>query len=151
MTRPLAVLFALCSSTLAAQQQPLVGTWKVSYAVETRVQNGEASVVMGSGVLTIAADRDSLIGNLVTDPIPDSPQRPPVRLAAKNGDGEIPFTSRSTATLNLNGNERQATVVSTWTLRATGDSLSGMLARKLEGFNAPPPPPQPLSGTRRKG
>ena len=135
----------ICAAQLPAQQA-LVGTWKISYAGEVRIENGAPSVTMRTGTLTIAAAGDSLIGNLVTD----SSARPPVRLAAKAAGDEAVFESRSTATMNMNGDQRTATAISTWTLKANGDRLEGSLARRLEGMDGTGVGPHPVTGTRQR-
>jgi len=151
MSRALVVLLALGSSPLAAQQHPLVGTWQISYPAGVRVENGSPTVLMASGALTIETQGDSLIATLVNDPAPDLPARPPARLAAIRAEGPVEFVSRTQATLNFNGEAREATAVSTWRLSCTGDSLQGTVERRLEGFEAGNQPPRPVTGTRRKG
>jgi hypothetical protein len=151
MTRTLAVVFMLCSSALQAQQrQPLVGVWHIGYPVGMRLENGVAEPIMATGTLTIAARGDSLVGELVTDSTPGLPRHAPTHLLGRPGVGEAVFTSSSKVTVNVNGNRSQGTAVSTWTLRASGDTLSGSVERKLEGVEAPPQEPGRVTGTRRK-
>lgn len=151
MTRAIVCILVLCSSALPAQQQPLVGVWQVSFPVGARIQNGTPTPIMATGVLTVEAKGDSLVADLVTDPSPDLPARPPIRLAARAGTGDAVFISRSKATIRANESEREATVMSTWTIGAKGDTLAGTVERKLEGFDAGNQAPQPVAGTRRKG
>ncbi|HXI20531.1 MAG TPA: hypothetical protein VNH46_05575 [Gemmatimonadales bacterium] len=151
MRRALVVSLSFLSSALAAQQPSLVGTWQVSYPGGARIENGAVTVLRATGVLTIEAQDDSLIATLVQDPAPDLPARPPARLAAARTAGPATFISRSTAKINMNGDEQDATAVSTWVLQATGDSLSGTVARRIEGFDMATQPPNPVTGTRRKG
>jgi hypothetical protein len=152
MIRPIALFFALstAASPLGAQQLPLAGVWRISYAAGFRVENGTATPIMATGTLTIAQQGDSLIGDLVTDPSPSLPQRPPAHLAAPASAGAAVFISRTTATVNINGDKREATAVSTWTLRASADSLSGTVQRSIEGLEAGTQGPSPVTGTRRK-
>jgi hypothetical protein len=150
MTRAFVVFLTVCSSALQAQQQPLVGTWQVTYPAGLRIENGAPTPIMASGALTIEARDDSLIGQLVTDSSPDLPARPPARLAARANGGDVIFISRTRATLSLNGDERETTAVSTWTLVARGDTLSGTVERRLEGLEAHSQGPAPVTGTRRK-
>ena len=144
------VLTPLCSFVLHSQQSPLVGTWQVSYTAGMRIENGMRTLIEATGALTIAAEGDSLVATLVTDPSPDMPARPPARMAGKSTAGGAVFHSRSKATINTNGEEREATSVNSWTLTARGDSLSGTVERSIEGFDGPAPEPRPVSGTRRK-
>ena len=136
---------------LAAQQQPLAGTWQVTFQAGMRIADGEATPIMASGTLTVKPEADSLIGTLVTNPAPDMPERPPVRLAAKASSGEATFTAHGTATINVNGAKHEAAVVSTWVLRAKGDSLEGTVERKIDSPEAGPQEPRPVTGVRKKG
>jgi hypothetical protein len=150
MLRTVVFCSALFGGVLQAQQPPLVGTWRITYTAGVRMENGFSTPVMAAGTLTIAVRGDSLIGELVTDSSPGLPPRPLARLVATASAGEATFTSRSRATVNINGTRQEATAVSTWTLRASGDSLSGSVRRRLEDFDAPPQGPSPVTGTRRK-
>ena len=151
MTRKLVLLLTLCHGVLAAQQQPLAGTWQVTFQAGMRIADGEATPIMASGTLTVKPEADSLIGTLVTNPAPDMPERPPVRLAAKASSGEATFTAHGTATINVNGAKHEAAVVSTWVLRARGDSLEGTVERKIDSPEAGPQEPRPVMGVRKKG
>ena len=151
MTRKLVALLALCHGALSAQQQPLVGSWQVHFQSGMRIENGEATPLFATGTLTVQPVADSLIGTLTTDPAPDMPARPPVRLAAKASSGEATFIANSKATINVNGAESDAAVVSTWILRAKGDSLLGTVERKIDSPHAGPQEPKPVTGVRKKG
>lgn len=151
MTRKFLMMLALCPGVLVAQQQPLVGTWQVHFQAGMRIENGEATPIFANGTLTVQPVADSLIGTLATDPGPDMPARPPVRLAAKASTGEATFIANSKATINVNGAEHEASVVSTWVLRAKGDSLEGTVARKIDSPEAGPQEPRPVTGVRKKG
>jgi hypothetical protein len=150
MARLILLLLVACASSLAAQQR-LVGVWEVSYMAGMRVENGVETSIPGSGVLTITAQGDSLVGELVSNPLPDRPARPPLRLAALAGGKQATFVSRSKATVRRNGAESDVTVISTWTLAAQGDSLRGTVERNLEGFEQGSHGAQPVTGHRRKG
>lgn len=151
MTRQIVVLLALCGSALHAQQQPFVGAWQMSYPAGMRIEGDVETPIIGTGLLTIEAQGDSLIGTLVTDPTPEMPARPPSRLAAKAGAGEVTFISIGKATININGSERETKSVSTWVLRANGEAIEGTVQRSIEGVDGGTQPPRPVSGTRRKG
>ena len=150
MTRAIVLALTLCGSTIQAQQSPLVGTWQVSYTAGMRIENGMQTLIMATGALTIAAEGDSLVATLVTDASPDIPARPPARMVARATTGDAVFHSKSKATININGQEREATSVNVWTLTAKADSLSGTVERSIEGFDGPAPEPRPVAGTRRK-
>lgn len=153
-SRVIAAALTLLGAPLGAQQHPAIGTWQLEYTVGMRVDNGVPTVIRGTGKLTVVAAGDSLIGTLETDPVPDLPPRPPARLAGTaRGSAPAVFEQRSVATLNLNGEEQQATAVSTWRLHIHGDSIEGTVERRIEGASVPlpPQPAQPVKGTRARG
>jgi hypothetical protein len=149
MTRSLLLGLVLTSSPLLAQQPGLAGAWKVTYPGGSKVEDGYVTQIMVTGVLTIAAHQDSLVGTLVMDPQPDLAARPPARLAAVNGPAGGVFMSQTVGTLNINGAERPITVVSTWKLRANGNVLEGTVERKVEGLSHEDQGPLPVKGTRQ--
>lgn len=146
----LVALLTLGSASLHAQQQRLVGVWQVTYPGGATIENGVTTIIMATGTLTIEAKADSLIATMVQDTSAEFPARPPVRLAAKAGAGDATFVARSTAQININGVESEATVVSTWVLRAKGDNLEGTVQRSIDGLEGGNQPPQPVTGTRKK-
>lgn len=148
MIRTVVALLALTASGLAAQQPALVGTWTITWPGEVRMENDVQSVVMVTGTLTVAPQGDSLVGNLVTDPSPRLPPRPPLRLAAAKSAEPVTFETRSQATLNVNGEQTTATAISVWTFRAAGDSLKGTIERRIEGPYSRRLDPQPITGIR---
>lgn len=151
MTRVLVLLLALGgAASLQAQQQPLVGAWQISYTAGMVIDNGVQTPIMATGVLTIEAQGDSLIGTLVTEATADLPARPPARLAGKPDTAGVVFISRTRAKLNMNGVEHEETAIGTWKLAAKGDSLAGTVERKIEGFDAGASLPREVTGTRQK-
>jgi hypothetical protein len=149
MIRALALALALCGSTLKAQQ-PLVGGWRISFPAGMRMTNGSAETLMATGTLTIAARGDSLIGMLATDSGAGLASRPALRLAGTASGALARLVAHSKATINLNGNVQEATAVSTWTLRAIGDSLTGTVTRSIQGMEDMDQPAQPVTGRRRR-
>ena len=151
MTRTLVVLLTLCHGALPRSSsrwlapgwstfRPACGSRTVSRLPSSRPAHSPSRPLA-----------DSLIGTLATNPAPDMPARPPMRLAAKASTGEATFVAHSKATINVNGAEHEANVVSTWVLRAKGDSLVGTVARKIDSPDAGPQEPRPVTGTRKKG
>jgi hypothetical protein len=138
-------------SAAAAQTNPLVGSWNLRYAAGARLENGTRTVVTGTGKLIVQLQDDSLIARLIPNPLEGAPARPEARMAAKAGPGEVVFIQRGTARLNMNGEEREVTSISTWTLAATGDQLTGTVARRIEGADVPSAGPEPVTGSRLKG
>ena len=144
-----AVLGGTYGSVLA-QANPLVGSWKVTFAAGTRIENGTPTTINGTGKLLVGVQGDSLIARLIPDPI-EGAARPESRLTAATGAGRIVFISKGKAQVNANGDVKDVTSISTWILSATGDALTGTVERKIEGMDAPSRGPQPVSGTRIKG
>jgi hypothetical protein len=151
MSRRLAFLCALALSAapLHAQSHPLVGEWSVSLAVGLRNENGVETPIMQTGSMTIAAQGDSLIATTKMQPPEGMPSRPPSRMAGKAGAGPVVFVLTSSANINMNGEISVRTAVSTFTLTATGDAMTGTLARAIEGLEMPSTP-QPVTGSRVK-
>ena len=152
MIRSLLCLLALNTTALAAQHSPFVGTWQLSFPLGARLENGRAVPMMGTGVLTVVAQADSLVGTLVMDPQEGIPEESAPRLVAKAGGGTAIFVSRSEITLLMNMEERKSVMISTWQLTVTGDRLEGTVTRKVEAFGDSPDQGAlpPVTGVRRK-
>ncbi len=138
------------SSPSQAQTHPIIGSWKISFAAGTRMENGTATTITGTGKLVVQLQGDSLVARLIPDPI-DGTTRPESRMAALSGAGKVVFVQRGQARVNTNGEISEVTSISTWTMTAQGDVLEGTVERRLEGIDAPSRGPQPVSGTRIKG
>jgi hypothetical protein len=151
MPDDLVVLLAICASATRAHSQSLAGTWKLTYPAGMRMINGAAETVMATGTLTIQATRDSLVGDLVTDPSAAGPTRPPAHLTGKVQAGEAVLVGRTKATINMNGAMEEAVAVSTWVLHVKGDSLTGTVERKVEGHEMANQAPSTVTGVRRQG
>lgn len=146
-----AALLALAPLSARAQSSSLVGDWSIDLTVGMRIENEEATPIRAKAKLSIALLGDSLVATLTVEPTADVAPRPPARFAAaKTAANAVNFTQRSEATLNANGQETKATVISTWALTADGDAIKGTVSREIEGMMAPPMPAQPVSGTRIK-
>lgn len=137
------------SDSARAQANPIVGTWTVSYAGGTRVENGVATTLTATGKLVVQLEGDSLVARLIPDPI-EGRSRPEARMVAPGGAGTAVFVQRGTARVNINGEEKEVATISTWTLTAKGDALDGTVERRLEGMDTPTRGPQPVTGTRVK-
>ncbi len=149
MTRLLlSLLLLLLAPAPALGQDLFVGTWKVSYPAGARVENGEQSVIMGTGTLQIEARGDSLVGELLADPVPDLPTRGPKRLAGLASGGSATLVATSLGLVDSNGVQRAITVQSTWQLEVRGDSVVGVLSHKVDGAEAMAQDPGPVRGTR---
>jgi len=150
MLRTLCCLAVLHTTALAAQQSPFAGTWKLSYPAGATVENGVSTPIFAKGTLVVRTQGDSLIGILNMEADPALPPRPEQRLAAPATAPAATFLARSEATINMNGEESKATVISTWKLAVKGDSLTGTVERVLEGFEGANQPPQAVTGVRKK-
>lgn len=137
---------------LAKAQSPaaLAGKWSIEYERGRRMENGEATVIMGKGTVTIAAQGDGFAATFESGARPDGSVPPPsTALGTVKGDSVV-FVQEQTVTINLNGESREAKVTLTWTFSAAGDTLGGSLARELPGMPEPLPA-SPVKGTRMKG
>ena len=65
MIRTLSCLILLNATALAAQAPSITGSWQLSYPAGVRNENGNITVLHGTGVLTVVAQGDSLIGTLL--------------------------------------------------------------------------------------
>jgi hypothetical protein len=148
---PLLALLLTVPGLIAAQsRESLVGSWDVTVPAGVRIENGESTPIFAKGLLNVSAEGDSLIGMLKVEPPAGMPTRPVARLAARLATGQVVFIQRSTATINTNGVKSEYPVTNTYTLVATGDTLSGTVSRAIEGLEGPMPTPQPISGKRVK-
>jgi hypothetical protein len=111
------------------------------------MENGVATPMQATGALTVRVEGDSLIGTLKMEPIEDAPDRPATRLTAKFVTGAVVFISREMAS---NGQGLTATLISTYSLEATGDTLKGGVTREIEGYETAGGGSQPISGKRVK-
>lgn len=149
----LAVIAAVALAPLSTQAQSsaLVGDWAVEITAGMRIENETPTPLRAKARLSIVLQGDSLIATLTVEPNAEVQARPPARFAAAKSSGNaVDFVQRSQATLNVNGDERQATVISTWALAADGDAIKGSVSREMEGMSMPGMPSQPVSGTRIK-
>lgn len=143
------VLLAVTPLAMHAQSHPLAGKWTIEYAGGMRIENDTPTPIMAKALLTITVAGDSLVATLLMEPNPNLPPRPEARFAAlKTAGSEVVFMQRSEARLNMNGEEQVATAVSTWTLKADGETMSGTIGRRIEGMDLPMPPAQPVTGRR---
>jgi hypothetical protein len=155
--RVLAVAALLAASQLAAPSaadaqapHPLVGTWKIEYERGRRIENGEATPIMGTGRLTIEQRGDSLLAAFEGDPRPDGTVPPRTTAGARASSPEVVFTQEQTATITINGEQQERKITLTWSLNAIGDTLGGTLRRDLP-MMPEPLPPTPVKGTRVRG
>lgn len=148
MTRPAILLLSMLGiAGPAAAQTPLVGTWKISFPAGARVENGVQSLVMGAGTLKIAAQGDSLIGELTSEPVENLPARGPSQMIGVAGNPTA-LIAKLTTLIDINGEQHAVTVRSTWQLQAKGDSLIGSLSHKVEGDAGMAQDPGPVRGVR---
>lgn len=145
----LLLAIALAPGQLMAQSTPLIGAWSVTLAVGMRNENGVETPIMQTGSLKVTAEGDSLVAIMTMQPPEGMPPRPPSRMAAAAAATPAVFVLKSQAKLNMNGEEMTRTAVSTFTLTASGDSLTGTLTRVIEGVDYPSTP-LPVTGTRVK-
>lgn len=147
-----AALIALAGGhrSLSAQaSSPVVGAWEIEYARGQRIENDAVTNIMAKGKLTIVQSGDSLLATLELPPRPDGTPTPAATLGGRTTGGNAVFVQKQKVTLNMNGEMQQADATVTWTLQASGETLTGTIARKLPGM-AMPSAPAPVTGTRVK-
>lgn len=153
MIRPLLLALLLGSTPLTAQQPGIAGTWKVTYVAGTRMEGGEATPLTATGTLTIERRGDSLTGTLVMDPQAELPTRPPVVMTGLLQNGAAVLTTTNRGNARIDGEDHPITVMSTWTIRADGDALSGTTEREILGLPADAHPAPggaaPVTGRRQ--
>ncbi len=135
---------------LAQGAHPLVGTWSIEYERGRRIENGEATPIMGTGRLSIAQRGDSLVATFEPAARPDGTMPPPSTVAARVASPDVTFVQQQTATVTINGEQQERPMTLTWTLNANGDTLGGTLRRELP-MMPEPLPPTPVKGTRVRG
>lgn len=148
--RLLALAASLLSMPLAAhaQSHPLVGSWRVVMQVGSQVEDGVETAIIDTATMTVTAQGDSLVASLAMPLPPGMPPRPPRRMTAAMVPGPVTFVLKVKMLLNENGTESTRDAVSTFTFSASGDQLTGTVARRVEGMPAANGSPTPLSGRR---
>ena len=125
----------LAPVALSAQAHPLVGRWTVTMQIGTQSEDGVETPITDSGTLTVVSQGDSLVATLAMPTPPGIPERPPRRMAARTAAGPVVFVLASKMMLNENGNVSTRDAVSTFTLSASGDALTGSVTRRVEGLD----------------
>jgi hypothetical protein len=146
----LGILTALTAAAPLPRAHPLVGKWNVEYERGRRMMGGEPEIIMGKGVIEIAEQGDSLIGTMTTLPsAPGGSSPPPSRLAGTGSGAAATLKSSANSRVNMNGEEREVVIATTWELKAEGDNLTGTMTRNLSAMPAASTP-TPVKGTRVK-
>lgn len=141
-----AVVVGGASRVPAQSPNPLVGKWNIEYERGRRMENGEATPIMGTGQVSFALAGDSIVATLQPAARPDGSTPAPVSFGGKlTGEGAH-FVQEQTAQININGETRDQKIKMTWTFKASGDALTGTLQRELPGM--PTGPASAVKGTR---
>lgn len=134
-------LIALAPGAAQGQASPaIVGKWTIEYERGRRVENGEATPIMGSGEITIRQSGDSLVATLVTAAREDGSVPPPATFGGRTKGEDAIFVQHQTVQITINGEQSARPITLTWTLRAAGDALTGTLDRELPMMPTPVPP-----------
>ena len=152
VSRRLAAVIAFCAlagSVRAQSATPLIGRWTVEYEVGRKMEDGDVTPIRGSGRMIIAPSGDSLLVTIQAPPRPDGTVPPPATVGARSSDGSTTFTQKQQVRVNLNGEESTRDVVLTWSLKASGDVITGTLTRAMQDAPAMLTP-SPVSGARVK-
>ena len=141
-----AALVASSVPLIAQTSNALVGKWTIEYESGRRIENGEPTPIMGKGALTIVQSGESLVATLAPGPRPDGTVPPPSSVGGRMTQGGAVFVQKQTVQINFNGETSAREITMTWTLQASGNTLTGTLARELPMMEAGPP--SPVKGTR---
>jgi len=133
----------------AQSTSPLIGTWDIEYQRGQRIENGEVTAVMGKGVIIIAQSGDSLLATFKQPPRPDGTPVPDAIIGGRDSNGSAVFVQKLSAQMNMNGDVRTVEGKATWTLQATGDTMSGSVIRDIPMMPVAAEP-SPVKGTRAK-
>lgn len=141
--------------TLMAQSHPLNGDWSLVFVAEAPGQDGHGGHGSLTGTLSVVASGDSIVATIATKSADGHASSAPIRMLARlsANDATAVFVVREQRQLNLGGETRYATIVSTWNFRAIGDSLAGTVDRRvtgIEGVHIEPGEPQQITGARQR-
>ncbi len=140
---------AAVTHALPAQSaSPLVGKWTIEFERGRRVEDGQVSSVMAKGTMTVTQQGDSLIATFDLPPRDDGTPVPSMRIVGTDGPQGAVFVQVQKITLNMNGEATTHDAKVTWSMKATGDTLTGSIAREMPMME--PQEPGPLKGTRLK-
>ncbi len=147
---PTILAIAGTATSLSAQSaNPLVGRWTVEFEVGRRIENGEVEAIRGKGTLSVAQSGDSLLMMIQGPARPDGTVPPPSTVGARIRDGGASFVQKQKVRMNIDGAESIRDVTLMWTLMASGDTLTGTLARSMpDGLEMGEA--SPVTGTRVK-
>jgi hypothetical protein len=145
-----AVLVAAAPQTAVAQAAPIVGTWNIEWEFGRQFTSGGSTALIAKGTMAVSASGDSLLAVVTMTSRGDGgTPRPPVTFGGRRTDKGATFVQRSVSIVNVNGDEQKQESTATWTLTATGDMLSGDIARSIPGM-VEGMPAAPIKGTRAK-
>jgi putative sterol carrier protein len=145
----LGILTTALAPAAEAQSHPLAGKWSIEYERGRRMNNGEATPMMGKATIELTVKGDSLVGTMLNEGAAGMPAPAATPIAGTGTGGAATLKSSATSTVNLNGESRTITIAMTWELKADGDNLTGTMARvipDMPGMGGP----TPVKGTRVK-
>ncbi|MEQ1690929.1 MAG: hypothetical protein ABMA00_06570 [Gemmatimonas sp.] len=148
-----AILLTMSGGVTSAAAQAataVVGKWEIEYARGQRVENDVVTNIMAKGTITISQSGDSLLATLEQPPRPDGTPTPTATLSGRITSGQAVLVQKQTVQLNMDGQMHSAEAITTWTLQATGDAMTGSIAREIPSMPMPPRDPSPVKGTRIK-
>ena len=142
---------ALASPQIEAQAPgALPGNWSIDFERGRRMENGQATSIMGIGKVTIRESGDSLLAIFDMGPRPDGTVVPPSTVGGRMTPAGAVFVQKQTVDVNMNGAVQTREITLTWTLQADGDVLTGTLGRAM-AMRDEPLPPTPVKGKRIVG
>jgi len=142
---------AVSTSLLQAQDtKALVGDWSIEYERGRQIENGEVTTIMGTAKVTIVSAADSFVMTFRAGPRPDGTVPPPSTTVGRRSGDAVVFVQKQKATITMNGEAQEREITLTWSLSASGNVLSGTLAREMPAMPEPLPA-TPVKGTRVSG
>lgn len=132
---PLVAAALSLASPLAAQPRPALGNWAIEWELGRRIMNDDVQVIKATGTLTLAVSGDSVLATVTVQSRADGMPAPkPLTVGARLTADGATFTQVQQVRINMNGEESTRESTATWTLKVTGDTLSGGIVREVPGM-----------------
>ena len=147
ITSALALATIVAAPMTAQGTNPVVGKWDIEYERGRRVENDVPTPIMGKGTLTIVQQGDSLVATLEPGPRPDGSASPPSTAGGRMTAAGAVFAMKRSATMNTNGQMSIQELTLTWTLQASGDTITGTMKMEMPHEDEPAAA-SPVKGTR---
>lgn len=143
------VATSITTSPVYAQSiSPLTGRWTIEWELG-RVAADDDRAIKAKGALTIVPSGDSLIATFEAQSRSDGGPLPrSFTIGGRTNGKGATFVQIQQARMNMNGEELVRQVTVTWTLRTSGDKLTGEMQREIEGLIMGAATGSPVTGSR---